>query len=113
MSNGGKVSFDEKAQKTLETNRETLKEIDRLLGIIEEIKKKKETAFRKLGITPAMEMEDLSLSEFSLAEQKFFDVIQNEFLTELSSKGLDTDFKKTEKIKSTANLTLSRKRLRI
>lgn len=107
------VSFDERVKKTLESNEETLEEINRLLSIIEKIKTGREAAFRELGITSEMEAANLSVSDLSLTEQKFFDIIRNEFLDELAARGMDADFKKTEKTKSKSNLTLSRKRLRI
>ena len=46
-----------------------------------------------------MEAANLSVSDLSITEQKFFDIIRNEFLDELAARGMDADFKKTEKTK--------------
>lgn len=107
-----KLLFDEKVKKTLEENAATLKEIDRLLAIIEGVKKKKETTFRELGITQEMEAENLSIADLSVTEQKLFGLIQNEFLAEHAAKGMDTVLKQTEN-SSIASIMLARKRLRI
>lgn len=110
-----KRSFDEIAKQTLAANIETQKEIARLLNTIEDIKNQRETAFRKLGITPEMEEEakHRSPSDLSIPEQKLLDVIQREYRAELAKQGLDTELVKTEKTKSKALQTLSRKRLKI
>lgn len=114
MGNRNKeLAFDEKINKTLESNAETQKEIARALEVIEEAKKKTETVFREMGITPEMEAKKIAISDLSTAEQKLFEVIQRDFRAELAARGLDADLVKSEQTKSKANLTLSRKRLRI
>ena len=48
MSNSDdNLSFNNKAEKILESNTQTLKEIERLLNIIEEIKKNRESVFKE------------------------------------------------------------------
>lgn len=118
-----KSLFDKTVKKTLEGNTETLKEINRLLKVIDEIKTKNETLFKEFRITPELETKNTSLTDLSVTEQTLFSTIQNEFFAELHAKGINInpDFEKNMNLdleKNTTsttktNLLLSRKRIRI
>lgn len=118
-----KLISDKTVKKTLAGNTDTLKEINRLLKVIDEIKAKNETIFKEFRITPELEAKNVSIADLSATEQKLFNTIRNEFFAELHAQGvninpdfeknLNADFEKGITPKSKTNLILSRKRIRI
>lgn len=87
--------FNEKLEKMLKENAETLQGINRALGIVEEIKKKNETQFKKLSIA----IQDLDETGF-LDEDLYFAEIRKELigLFEMKNDNIENQLQRLRKI---------------
>lgn len=107
-----RAQVEKMANAAIAENSKALKEIARLMKLIDDAKHKRESVFKALGITKEIQEKDISVSDLPSGERKILDALQREFLAELSAKGIDLDEESTKK-KSTVGLSMARKRLKI
>ncbi|PWU07409.1 MAG: hypothetical protein C5B43_00400 [Verrucomicrobia bacterium] len=103
-----------KIDDAIATNNKSLKEISKLNVLIEESKQKKELLFQDFGITKEFREQNLSVSDLSTVERRYYDLLEREFLAELNAKGIDLNLEgKQTKTKTKVGVSMARKRLKI